>query len=121
MAAKLKSRQSTFPTQSWKLSTLVREFLTNESRVSQATRVAVQRRGYSYTQRTAFIAQFLGFHVDSSDLRRVSDRLVDHLLASSVLRLGDAEESVVRQKILAVIMKYLEGDPPFPARPSPSR
>jgi uncharacterized protein len=93
---------------------IMREYLTNEGRVNQSTREALERRGYSYAQWAASpLAEFLGFQADSSDLRKVGDRLVDQLLASPFLKVLRAEPPLLRQKILIVFMKHVEDDSPL--------
>ncbi len=94
----------------------MREFLRHESRASESTRAAMERRGYSYARRAAFLAEFLGFQVASRDLRKVSERLVDHLFASPAVKVVTAGEALLGQKILIAIVKKVEDDSPMPLR-----
>jgi uncharacterized protein len=88
------------------LSTVMREYFTHKGRASQATRMAIEQRGYSY----ASFARVFGLEVGSSDLRHVIHRLVDQLLASPELKVVIAEEGLLAQKILLLMMKHVEDD-----------
>ncbi len=58
------------------------------------------------------LADVHGFQVGNGELRRLSDRLVDQLLASPELKVVVAEEGLLAQKILIVIMKHVEDESP---------
>ena len=95
------------------LSAIMREYLTNEERVNQATREALERRGYDYSkfnQVKREMADVRGFKMGDEGIEYVINQMIEFLLISRNVEEVFAADNVLRQKIFAVMKKHLDVD-----------
>jgi hypothetical protein len=95
------------------LSAIMREYLTNEERVNQAAREALERRGYDHSkfdQVKREMAEVRGFKLGDEGIESVVGDMVDFLLLSRNVEEVFAPDSALRPKILAVMKRHLDVD-----------
>src|SRR5690606_26875662 len=93
------------------LSAIMREYLANEERVNQATREALERRGYDHSkfqQVKREMADVRGFKMGDEGIEYVIDQMIEFLLISRNVEEVYAEDPVLRKKIFAIFRKYLD-------------
>jgi uncharacterized protein len=97
------------------LSAIMREYLTNEERVNQATREALERRGYDqskFDQVKREMADIRGFKMGDEGIESVVDQMVEFLLISRNVEEVFAADDTLRPTIFAAMKKHLDGDDP---------
>ena len=95
------------------LSAIMREYLANEERVNQATREALERRGYDhckFNQVKREMADVRGFKMGDEGIEYVINQMIEFLLISRNVEEVFAADNVLRQKIFAVMKKHLDVD-----------
>ena len=95
------------------LSAIMREYLANEERVNQATREALERRGYDYSkfnQVKREMADVRGFKMGDEGIEYVINQMIEFLLISRNVEEVYAADNVLRQKIFAVMKRHLDVD-----------
>ena len=95
------------------LSAIMREYLANEERVNQATREALERRGYDYSkfnQVKREMADVRGFKMGDEGIDYVIDQIIEFLLISRNVEEVYAADNILRQKIFATMKKHLDVD-----------
>jgi len=95
------------------LSAIMREYLANEERVNQATREALERRGYDYSkfnQVKREMADVRGFKMGDEGIEYVINQMIEFLLISRNIEEVYAADNVIRQKIFAIMKKHLDVD-----------
>ena len=95
------------------LSAIMREYLANEERVNQATREALERRGYDYSkfnQVKREMADVRGFKMGDEGIEYVINQMIEFLLISRNVEEVFAADNVLRQKIYAIMKKHLDVD-----------
>ena len=95
------------------LSAIMREYLANEERVNQATREALERRGYDYSkfnQVKREMADVRGFKMGDEGIEYVINQMIEFLLISRNVEEVYAADNVLRQKFFAVMKKHLDVD-----------
>lgn len=95
------------------LSAIMREYLANEERVNQATREALERRGYDYSkfnQVKREMADVRGFKMGDEGIEYVIDQMIEFLLISRNVEEVYAADNLLRQKIFAIMKKHLDVD-----------
>ncbi|HZW88419.1 MAG TPA: DUF507 family protein, partial [Myxococcaceae bacterium] len=95
------------------LSAIMREYLTNEERVNQATREALERRGFDsskFDQVKQEMADLRGFRMGDEGIAYVVSQLIEFLLISRNVEEVFAADNNLRQKIFAVMKKHLDVD-----------
>src|SRR5450432_3691405 len=95
------------------LSAIMREYLTNEDRVNQATREALERRGYDYSkfnQVKREMADVRGFKMGDEGIDYIINQMIEFLLISRNVEEVFAEDHVIRKKIYGVFKKHLDVD-----------
>jgi hypothetical protein len=95
------------------LSAIMREYLANEERVNQATREALERRGYDYSkfnQVKREMADVRGFKMGDEGIEYVINQMIEFLLISRNVEEVYAADNILRQKIFAVMKKHLDVD-----------
>ena len=101
------------------LSAIMREYLTNEERVNQATREALERRGFDsskFDQVKREMADVRGFRMGGEGIEFVITQMIEFLLMSRNVEEVFAADDVLRPKVLSVMKKHL-GER-LPASPS---
>ena len=95
------------------MSAIMREYLANEERVNQATREALERRGYDYSkfnQVKREMADVRGFKMGDEGIEYVINQMIEFLLISRNIEEVYAADNVLRQKIFAIMKKHLDVD-----------
>ncbi|AGC44342.1 MULTISPECIES: DUF507 family protein [Myxococcus] len=95
------------------LSAIMREYLANEERVNQATREALERRGYDYSkfnQVKREMADVRGFKMGDEGIEYVINQMIEFLLISRNVEEVFSADTSLRQKIFAVMKRHLDVD-----------
>jgi hypothetical protein len=95
------------------LSAIMREYLANEERVNQATREALERRGYDHSkfnQVKREMADVRGFKMGDEGIEYVINQIIEFLLISRNVEEVFAQDNVLRQKIFVIMKKHLDVD-----------
>ena len=95
------------------MSAIMREYLANEERVNQATREALERRGYDaskFNQVKREMADVRGFKMGEEGIEYVINQMIEFLLISRNVEEVYAADNILRQKIHAVMKKHLDVD-----------
>ncbi len=95
------------------LSAIMREYLANEERVNQATREALERRGYDqskFSQVKREMADVRGFKMGDEGIEYVINQMIEFMLVSRNIEEVFAPDNVLRQKIFAIMKKHLDVD-----------
>ena len=93
------------------LSAIMREYLANEERVNQATREALERRGYDsakFTQVKREMADVRGFKLGEDGIEFVINQMLEFLLVSRNVEEVFSDDTAMRPKILQVMKKHLD-------------
>ncbi|SET51918.1 DUF507 family protein [Stigmatella erecta] len=95
------------------LSAIMREYLANEERVNQATREALERRGYDYSkfnQVKREMADVRGFKMGDEGIEYVINQMIEFLLISRNVEEVFSADNMLRVKIFSVMKKHLDVD-----------
>lgn len=95
------------------LSAIMREYLANEERVNQATREALERRGYDYSkfnQVKREMADVRGFKMGDEGIEYVINQMIEFLLISRNVEEVYAQDNTLRTKIFSIMKKHLDVD-----------
>jgi len=95
------------------MSAIMREYLANEERVNQATREALERRGYDYSkfnQVKREMADVRGFKMGDDGVEYVINQMIEFLLISRNVEEVFAADNSLRSKIHVVMKKHLDVD-----------
>jgi hypothetical protein len=95
------------------MSAIMREYLANEERVNQATREALERRGYDYSkfnQVKREMADVRGFKMGDEGIEFVINQMIEFLLISRNVEEVFAADNVIRSKVFEVMKKHLDVD-----------
>jgi hypothetical protein len=95
------------------LAAIMREYLANEERVNQATREALERRGYDYSkfnQVKREMADVRGFKLGDEGIEFLINQMLEFLLISRNVEEVYSEDNVMRPKVLQVMKKHLDVD-----------
>src|SRR5207344_1213114 len=95
------------------LSAIMREYLTNEERVNQATREALERRGYDhgrFNQVKREMADVRGFKMGEEGIEYVIGQMIEFLLVSRNVEEVYAEDTSLRKKISVIFKRHLDVD-----------
>jgi hypothetical protein len=95
------------------MSAIMREYLANEERVNQATREALERRGYDYSkfnQVKREMADVRGFKLGDEGIEFVINQMLEFLLVSRNIEEVFSEDEGMRKKLVQVMKKHLDID-----------
>jgi uncharacterized protein len=95
------------------MAAIMREYLANEERVNQATREALERRGYDFSkfnQVKREMADVRGFKLGDEGVEFLINQMLEFLLISRNIEEVFAEDNQMRPKILQVMKKHLDVD-----------
>jgi uncharacterized protein len=95
------------------MSAIMREYLANEERVNQATREALERRGYDaskFNQVKREMADVRGFKMGDEGIEYVINQMIEFLLISRNVEEVYAQDNILRQKIFTLMKKHLDVD-----------
>ncbi len=93
------------------LSAIMREYLANEERVNQATREALERRGYDsvkFSQVKREMADVRGFQLGEDGIEFVINQMLEFLLVSRSVEEVFSDDQSMRPKILQIMKKHLD-------------
>src|SRR4029077_5933869 len=95
------------------MAAILKESLAAEERVNQATREALERRGYDHSkfnQVKREMADVRGFKMGDEGIDYIINQMIEFLLISRNVEEVYAEDHVLRQKIFAIMKKHLDVD-----------
>jgi hypothetical protein len=95
------------------MAAIMREYLANEERVNQATREALERRGYDFSkfnQVKREMADVRGFKLGEDGVEFLINQMLEFLLISRNIEEVFAEDHQMRPKLLQVMKKHLDID-----------
>lgn len=95
------------------MAAIMREYLANEERVNQATREALERRGYDYSkfnQVKREMADVRGFKLGDEGIEFVVNQMLEFLLISRNVEEVFSDDEVMRKKLFAIMKKHLDVD-----------
>ncbi|MBL8920881.1 MAG: DUF507 family protein [Myxococcaceae bacterium] len=95
------------------MAAIMREYLANEERVNQATREALERRGYDqakFSQVKREMADVRGFKLGDEGIEFLINQMLEFLLISRNIEEVFADDHQMRPKILQVMKKHLDID-----------
>ncbi len=95
------------------MSAIMREYLANEERVNQATREALERRGYDpskFNQVKREMADVRGFKMGDEGIEYVINQMIEFLLISRNVEEVFSADTVLRQKFHGIMKKHLDVD-----------
>jgi hypothetical protein len=95
------------------LAAIMREYLANEERVNQATREALERRGYDHSkfnQVKREMADVRGFKMGDEGIEYVINQMIEFLLISRNVEEVFSADNVIRGKVFQIMKKHLDVD-----------
>ena len=95
------------------LSAIMREYLAQEERVNQATREALERRGYDHSkfnQVKREMADVRGFKLGDDGIEYVINQMIEFLMVSRNVEEVFSADNQLRMKIFAVMKRHLDVD-----------
>jgi hypothetical protein len=95
------------------LSAIMREYLAQEERVNQATREALERRGYDHSrfnQVKREMADVRGFKLGDDGIEYVINQMIEFLMVSRNVEEVFSADNQLRTKIFAVMKRHLDVD-----------
>ncbi len=95
------------------MSAIMREYLANEERVNQATREALERRGYDgskFNQVKREMADVRGFKMGDEGIEYVINQMIEFLLISRNVEEVYSPDNSIRTKVFAIMKKHLDID-----------
>jgi uncharacterized protein len=95
------------------LSAIMREYLANEERVNQATREALERRGYDFSkfnQVKREMADVRGFKMGDEGIEYVIGQMMEQLLVSRNVEEVFSDDLSLRKKIFGIFKRHLDVD-----------
>jgi hypothetical protein len=95
------------------MAAIMREYLANEERVNQATREALERRGYDFSkfnQVKREMADVRGFKLGEDGVEFLINQMLEFLLISRNIEEVFSDDTGMRPKILQVMKKHLDVD-----------
>lgn len=93
------------------MAAVMREYLAAEERVNQATKEALERRGYDHSkfqQVKREMADVRGFKMGDEGIEYVIGQMIEFLLISRNVEEVYAEDPVLRKKIVTIFRKHLD-------------
>jgi hypothetical protein len=95
------------------MAAIMREYLMNEEKVNQATREALERRGYDYSkfnQVKREMADVRGFKMGDEGIEFIINQMIEHLLISRNVEEVYSQDNALRVKIHQIMKKHLDVD-----------
>jgi hypothetical protein len=95
------------------MAAIMREYLANEERVNQATREALERRGYDFSkfnQVKREMADVRGFKLGEDGVEFLINQMLEFLLISRNIEEVFSEDLQMRPKLLQIMKKHLDID-----------
>jgi hypothetical protein len=95
------------------MAAIMREYLANEERVNNATREALERRGYDYSrfnQVKREMADVRGFKMGDEGIEYIIGQMLEFLLISRNVEEVFSDDPMMRRKIFTVMKRHLDVD-----------
>ena len=95
------------------MAAILKEYLAAEERVNQATREALERRGYDHSKFNSVkreMADVRGFKMGDEGIDYIINQMIEFLLISRNVEEVFAEDHQIRKKIYQVFKKHLDVD-----------
>jgi hypothetical protein len=95
------------------MAAIMREYLANEERVNQATREALERRGYDHSrfnQVKREMADVRGFKMGDEGVEYIIGQMLEFLLISRNIEEVFSEDHTLRKKIFTIMKRHLDVD-----------
>ena len=95
------------------MASIMKEYLASEERVNQATREALDRRGYDqsrFAQVKREMADVRGFKMGDEGIDYIIDQMIEFLLVSRNVEEVYAEDHGLRKKVFQIFKKHLDVD-----------
>ena len=95
------------------MAAILKEYLASEERVNQATREALERRGYDHSKFNTVkreMADVRGFKMGDEGIEFVIDQMIENLLISRNVEEVFTEDHVLRKKIFGIFKRHLDVD-----------
>jgi uncharacterized protein len=95
------------------MAAIMREYLAAEERVNQATKEALERRGYDHSRFNTVkreMADVRGFKMGDEGIEYVIGQMIEFLLISRNVEEVYSEDNVLRRKIVGIFKKHLDVD-----------
>jgi uncharacterized protein len=95
------------------MASIMKEYLAAEERVNQATREALERRGYDharFNQVKREMADVRGFKMGDDGIDFIIDQMIEFLLVSRNVEEVYAEDNVLRKKLHGIMKRHLDID-----------
>jgi uncharacterized protein len=92
---------------------IMREYLNDEERVNQATRQALERRGYDqskFNQVKREMADVRGFKMGEEGIEYVINQMIEFMIISRNIEEVFSEDHALRKKIYSIMKKHLDVD-----------
>ena len=95
------------------MAAILKEYLASEERVNQATREALERRGYDHSrfnQVKREMADVRGFKMGDEGIEYVINQMIEFLLISRNVEEVFSADNVIRGKVFQIMKKHLDVD-----------
>ncbi len=95
------------------MAAILKEYLASEERVNQATREALERRGYDHSrfnQVKREMADVRGFKMGDDGVDFIINQMIEFLLISRNVEEVFSADNVIRQKVFGIMKKHLDVD-----------
>lgn len=95
------------------MAAIMREYLSDEERVNQATKQALERRGYDHSkfhQVKREMADVRGFKMGDEGVEYVIGQMIEFLLLSRNIEEVFSEDNGLRKKIFSIMKRHLDID-----------
>lgn len=95
------------------MASIMKEYLAAEERVNQATREALERRGYDHSRFNPVkreMADVRGFKMGDDGIDYIIDQMIEFLLVSRNVEEVYAEDNSLRKKLHGIMKKHLDID-----------
>lgn len=95
------------------MASIMKEYLAAEERVNQATREALERRGYDhgkFNQVKREMADVRGFKMGDEGVDYIIGQMIEFLLVSRNVEEVYADDNILRKKIFSIMKRHLEVD-----------
>ncbi len=95
------------------MASIMKEYLAAEERVNQATREALDRRGYDhgkFNQVKREMADVRGFKMGDDGVDYIIGQMIEFLLVSRNVEEVYADDNILRKKIFSIMKRHLEVD-----------
>ena len=93
------------------MAAILKEYLASEERVNQATREALERRGYDHSKFNSVkreMADVRGFKMGDDGVDYIINQMIEFLLISRTVEEVFSEDHTIRRRVYQVFKKHLD-------------